>query len=227
MKLRIPLIISLLIIAAMLALSAWAWVTLPAGALMPVHWNIEGQVDRYDPKEIALLVMPGTAVFITFLLGFLPRLEPRKQNLAMSAKLYNVAWIGAMLIMLGAHAAIIAGAMGVAIPMDKIAGPVLGVFFALIGNYLSKTRSNFFAGVRTPWTLSSNYAWEKTHRLAGRLFVLIGVTTVVLSFVAGFPWDVATLVVGILVSVVLTVVMSYVYWRRDPDRIAAAASGSS
>lgn len=227
MKIRLPLLVSLLIIAAMLALSAWAWVTLPAGAMMPVHWNLEGQIDRYDPKEIALLVMPGTAVFITLLLGFLPRLEPRKANLAMSSKLYNVAWIGAMLIILGAHAAIIAGAMGVTIPMEKFAGPVLGTFFALIGNYLSKTRSNYFAGVRTPWTLSSNYAWEKTHRLAGRLFVLIGIATVVLSFVAGFPWDVGILVGGLLVSVVLTVVMSYVYWRRDPDRTTAAANGSS
>lgn len=225
MNIRMPLIVSLLIIAAMLALSAWAWVTLPAGAMMPVHWNLEGQIDRYDPKEIALLVMPGVGAFITLLLAFLPRLEPRRENLAMSSKLYNVAWIGAMLIMLGAHAAIIAGAMGVTIPMEKFAGPVLGTFFALIGNYLGKTRSNYFAGVRTPWTLSSNYAWEKTHRLAGRLFVLIGIATVVLSFTAGFPWDVATLVGGLLLSIVLTFVMSYVYYRRDPDRVGAPANG--
>jgi uncharacterized membrane protein len=40
-----------------------------------------------------------------------------------------------------------------------------------IGNVLGKLRSNFFVGIRTPWTLSSEHVWDQTHRWAGRLFV--------------------------------------------------------
>jgi uncharacterized membrane protein len=88
----------------------------------------------------------------------------------------------------------------------------------VLGNYLGKTRSNFFAGVRTPWTLSSEYSWEKTHRLGGRLFVATGLATVAVSLLAGTPWDLYVILGGTFITVIVSIVMSFVYWRRDPDR---------
>jgi immunity protein, SdpI family len=100
---------------------------------------------------------------------------------------------------------------------------VIGSVAALLmvmGNYLSKTRSNFFAGIRTPWTLSSDYSWERTHRLTARLFMALG--AIVLVLVLSTSVMIAAYVfVALLVSVVLAaVIMSYVYWRSDPNRHA-------
>ena len=218
MKLRTPILISLLIIAAMLVITVWGWVTIPPGQQVPTHWDINGQIDGYEQKEVALLLMPGISVVLTILLAGLTRIDPRRSNLAKSAKLYVVSWVGGLLILLAAHFMVVATALGLAIPVVKIIQPAVGLLFVVIGNYLGKTRSNFFAGVRTPWTLSSDYSWEKTHRLAGRLFIATGLLTIAASLTVGSPWDIGILVVGALTAALVSVVMSYFYWRRDPDR---------
>jgi uncharacterized membrane protein len=218
MSLRAPLLISLLIIALMAAASLWAWGELPPGQSMPIHWNIHGEIDGWAPKEMALLFLPGMALLLSGVMAILPRFDPRRSNLAKSAKLYIVGWIGGLVVLLGAHVAVILTAMGVAVPIDRLVPPTLGIFLAILGNYLGKTRSNFFAGVRTPWTLSSEYSWEKTHRLAGRLFVATGLVAVALSLFAIAPLPLYGLLAGVFVTVIVSLVMSYVYWRRDPDR---------
>ena len=100
----------------------------------------------------------------------------------------------------------------------------VAILLMVIGNYLSKTRSNFFAGVRTPWTLASDYAWERTHRLTARLFLALGAIMLVLSFSTSVRIA-AYVFLALLVSVILAaVVMSYVFWRNDPDRHASDMS---
>jgi uncharacterized membrane protein len=47
------------------------------------------------------------------------------------------------------------------------------LMFILIGNYSGKFAA-IFAGSENAWTLSSELSWHKTHRLAGRLFILLG-----------------------------------------------------
>jgi uncharacterized membrane protein len=83
--------------------------------------------------------------------------------------------------------------------------------FMVIGNYFGKTRKNFFLGIRTPWTLASDEVWGRTHRLAGRLFILQG-----LIMFAGvlFEIPVAVLLGMVGVIVVVPVVYSYVVYRR-------------
>jgi uncharacterized membrane protein len=223
MSLRTPVLISLFIVAVMGAVSLWDWGEIPSGQNMPVHWNLHGEIDGWAPKEQALLFLPGTALLLSILMAVLPRFDPRRSNLAKSAKLYIVGWIGGLVVLLGAHVAIILAAMGVAVPIDRLVPPTIGIFFAVLGNYLGKTRSNFFAGVRTPWTLSSEYSWEKTHRLAGRLFVVTGIVTVILSLFTSAPWPLYGLLAGVFIAVAISLVMSYVYWRRDPDRQSHSA----
>jgi uncharacterized membrane protein len=69
---------------------------------------------------------------------------------------------------------VLLAASGVDVPMNESIFAMLGVMFMVIGNYLGKTRKNFFLGIRTPWTLASDEVWGRTHRLAGRLFIVLG-----------------------------------------------------
>jgi len=100
----------------------------------------------------------------------------------------------------------------------RIVGTALGVLFAVIGNVLGKSRPNWFAGVRTPWTLSSDLSWEKTHRLTGRLFVLVGALTAIASWLAPVSVIIPAMVVGILISSLVAVLYSWMVWRTAPDR---------
>jgi len=109
-------------------------------------------------------------------------------------------------------------------PMVRIiAGVVAGLFIA-IGNVLGKARPNWFVGVRTPWTLSSDYSWDKTHRLTGRLFVLAGLVSIIAALFAPMPWVFITLLGTVLGATLISVVMSFVWWKRDPVRETRSAT---
>ncbi len=50
--------------------------------------------------------------------------------------------------------------------------PALALLIACIGVVLLNSKPNWFIGIRTPWTLSSETNWEKTHKLGAVLFEL-------------------------------------------------------
>jgi len=221
MNIRRPLISSSILIAAMAGLSLWAGDRIPADGLIPIHWDIDGKPDGFAPRTFALLFGPATAAALTALLALIPWIEPRRRNLAASAKFYGAAWVGALLVLSIAHVVVVFAALGNAIDAVSLIVGAVAIFLMVIGNYLSKTRSNFFAGVRTPWTLASDYSWERTHRLTARLLIALGAITLVLVLSAGSKIA-AYVFMTLLVSAVLAaVVMSYVYWRNDPNRHAS------
>jgi uncharacterized membrane protein len=220
LSLKTPLLVSLFIVAFMLALSAWAWAELPADSLVPVHWGISGQADRYGGKAEALVTTPVVAVALTLLLWGLPRVEPRQQNLRASAAAYRAIWIALMLFMAAIHAAIVLTALGVGIPMFGVFSVGLGLLFIVIGSQVGKTRSTYLMGVRTPWTLSSDRSWERTHRLAARLFVALGVLLVIVAFTGEQVLLVGVPIGGLAVILGVLFVTSYFEWKGDPNRQA-------
>lgn len=87
----------------------------------------------------------------------------------------------------------------------------------MIGNVLGKIRPNWFAGIRTPWTLDSNRSWTKTHRLGGWLFVLLGLG-LILAGISGSAWAILAALACLICVTVLLLVYSYLVWRNDPAR---------
>jgi len=114
---------------------------------------------------------------------------------------------------------VVVSGLGAGFPMNVVIGigVGVGVMFVVLGNVMTTIRSNFMFGVRTPWTLTSELSWKRTHRVVGSLFVAAGVMTVMVSLIAP-----AALVWFILGSTVLILVVSFVYsyivWRDDPDK---------
>ena len=107
--------------------------------------------------------------------------------------------------------------------MAGIVGFGIGLLFIVMGNVLTTVRSNFLFGVRTPWTLSSDLAWDRTQRLVGRLFVLAGLTLVVLTLSGNVELVVAAMVAWLVVILVTSLGYSYHVWKHDPDKRAFGA----
>ncbi len=78
-------------------------------------------------------------------------------------------------------------------------------------------RPNEFIGARTPWTLRSDLSWYRTQRLAGRLLIIAGVSTMVTAVVRPQA-STGILVVMLIVSGLVAAAYSYVVWRNDPSR---------
>jgi uncharacterized membrane protein len=223
MRLRLPLTISALVIAVMAAISAWGWMMLPHGARIASHWGFDGQVNGTLPKAAGLLLLPAIGLAICALLAVIPVIEPRRENLIASRKAFLAIWLGALAAIAVAHAVMVANALGYAVDVPSVLIVAVAGVIAVAGNYLGKVRSNFFVGIRTPWTLSSDLAWEKSHRVLGRLFVFSALITLAVRFAVTVEAGYIALAATLTSSALIGVASSYVYWKQDPDRLKASS----
>ena len=223
---RTGLIFSTIAVIGMCAVNLWAMPQIPDGQV-PVHWGLDGTPDRYGDRSeaiFALWIIPIATVFTAFLLAIAPRLDPNGDNLMKSRKAYIAIWCSVMLMLLAVH-----GGVALLMVRSVTESPDANEFVRFIiaasaiviiikGNYLPKTRSNWFLGIRTPWTLSSDVTWEKTHRLAGRLLMVAGFICLVGAFVLDGGWLIVMLMSTLLPTMLISVVYSYFVWRTAPDK---------
>ena len=210
---------SAVVLLFLAAISAYAWSQLPEGSEIPVHWGVDGEPDRYGGKAEGLLLMPGIAVGVSLLLYVIPKFEPRKLHMAGSRQAYIAIWMGVMALFGAIHVTAVLAALGRDVNMSLIVPSLVGVLFLVIGNFMSKMRSNWFMGIRTPWTLSSERSWNKTHRLGARFFIAMGVLMLAMPWLPPSPWSVGLVMAPIGGMVVFLFVYSYLVWRADPDKL--------
>lgn len=215
------LITSAAIIGAMVLVGAIAWLQLPADAQVPIHWGADGQPDDWAGKTVGLFLLPLIAGGVVLLFAAIPRIEPRRTNLERSATAYGAIWIGVLLLLGGMQLLAVSSAMGAQFDMTRIVFVATGALFIVIGNYLPKVRPNYMVGIRTPWTLSSDAAWTKTHRIGGRLFVIEGVVMTLLGLLGVSGMALAGAIIGgVVVLLVVTFAYSYQVWKADPEKRA-------
>lgn len=199
-------ILLILIIVAQVLIAVGTYPFLPA--IVPSHFNAAGQVDGYMPKWIIAILYPGLSIVLYLLLRFLmqvgPNLSYRSQRRANKA-VVNVILVGILLFMLLIQLLTTAYGLGIHMDIVLIITLAVSVLFIFLGNYMGKLRRNFWAGIRTPWTIASDVVWERTHRLGGWLFVLVGMLGIISAFISPLRlW-------GLLVPLILVVVILYIY----------------
>jgi uncharacterized membrane protein len=125
--------------------------------------------------------------------------------------------ISVLLFIAGLHLVAVLNAVGRPVNMGTAISPLLGVMFIVIGNFMGKIRRNYMFGVRTPWTLASDRAWNKTHRLGGKLFVASGALILVSGLLASGEIAFYVMFGSLMVTVAVLLVYSYLVWKNDPD----------
>jgi len=141
---------------------------------IPVHWNMTGEIDGWGSKTFGAFMLPIVMLGLYLLFLVLPYLDPRKKNYKQFSQIYHgfktliLLFMGIIYFIVGLNALGYSIAVGTWVPV------LVGVLFIIIGSYLAKIKSNWFIGIRTPWTLSSEEVWNKTHRFGGKLFILGG-----------------------------------------------------
>ncbi|MQR84505.1 DUF1648 domain-containing protein [Bacillus megaterium] len=190
----------------LLTLLAWL-VALPhLPATMPIHWGANGEADGFATKINAMILTVGIMVFIYFIIAFVPRIDPRKENYKYFSKTYNILLNAVLLLFFFVNMSTILQGLGYNVPMSYIAPIMAGLVFIIIGNYLQRVRSNYFMGIRTPWTLSNETVWKKTHRLSGKIFFIGGLLILISAFLPdGYK---SVILWG---SIVLCVAVPYLY----------------
>jgi uncharacterized membrane protein len=181
---------------------------------VPIHWDINGQVDRTSGRLVGVLLMPATAAVIWLLLLFLPRIDPRRAAYASFAGTYQLI-INALMLFLALMQAIVLGAaLGWPLSIPQMLGAGIGLLFMVLGNEMGRLKPNWFAGIRTPWTLSDPENWRRTHRFAGKAFFVAGLLIAVASLLLPPTISFFVLMVGALGAAALSVGYSYIFWRQ-------------
>jgi uncharacterized membrane protein len=213
MSTKITTIFSMLLIAIAIIAGVALWNQLPDQ--MASHWDVNDQVNGTMPKFWGVFMMPLVTLGMMALFLIVPNIDPLKANIAKFRETFNIFIALIIAFMLYIHGLTLAWSLGFTnFKMSAAMLPFMGVLFIAIGYMLKKAKRNFFIGIRTPWTLSSDTVWDKTHQLGSILFMLSGALAIVGGFFGGMTafWFLFIPLIG---STVFLVVYSYLLYQDE------------
>lgn len=213
MSIKTTTILVLIMIAVAVIAGLLVWDQLPEQ--MASHWNSNDQVDGYMTKFWGVFLMPLVILGMLALFIVVPGIDPLKANIAQFRGAFNLFIVLISAFMLYMHGLTLAWSLGYQdFNMSAAMLPFLGVVFIFIGYMLRQAKRNFFIGIRTPWTLSSDTVWDKTHQLGSILFMASGVLAIIGSFFGGMIafW---LFFVPLMTSTVVLMVYSYILYRAE------------
>ena len=205
------------IVLILLLLSAFAgvllWNRLPDA--MASHWDINDQVNGTMPKFWGVFLEPliSLGMFLLFLL--IPAIDPLKANIAKFRDTFNLFIAFMVLFLVYVQGLTLAWNLGFThFKMSTSLMPALGLLFILVGYMIRKAKRNFFIGIRTPWTLSSDKVWDETHRMGSWLFMSSGLLAIIGSFFGGMAafWFLFVPLIG---SAIFLVIYSYLLYQQE------------
>jgi uncharacterized membrane protein len=186
-------------------------------AEIPTHWGLNGEVNGTMPKFPGAFLLPGIAFIIWLALPALRQIDPREEHYEKFSETFWIVVNLAVLVMALIEVLSLGYALGWPVDMGRAIPALVGVLFVAIGNYLPRLRSNWWMGIRTPWTMSSERVWRETHRMAGPVFVIGGLVCLASVFTPS-PVRLALPILALLVATMIPIVYSYVVWRREAER---------
>jgi len=185
---------------------------------VPTHWNIEGQIDNWGSKSM-LWIIPFITGFLGYvLMSLAPKIDPKGQIKQMGAKFYQLKFIIVLFLsVLGLY--IIYAVQQQSMSSPKMIFVLIGVFFTALGNYFPSVKPNYFIGLRTPWTLVSATVWKKTHRLAGKLWVVGGLLIIMTSLLIPQPQNLTVFLVITMIITIIPIMYSYVWYKQEKREV--------
>ncbi|MBN1303357.1 MAG: SdpI family protein [Anaerolineales bacterium] len=212
MNTKTTLVLSLILIGIAVAAGLLAWGQMPGQVAS--HWNASGQVDGYISRFWGVFLMPVVAAGMLALFLVIPMIDPLKKNIVQFREYFNTFIFLLILFLLYMHALTLAWNLGYAgFNMGTAMLPALGLFLIYAGIMMGKAKRNFFIGIRTPWTLSSDMVWDKTHQAGSKLFIAAGIIAVLGVFFGALAlWF---LMVPLFAATIFLVGYSYVLYRKE------------
>lgn len=177
--------------------------------MVATHFGVDYAVNGFSPKFQAAFLIPLFMLVLNIFTWFIMESDPKKQGI--NKKLKNIIrWI-IPILSVTVQSGIIMYSVNEKINMVRFVPMLVGVLFILIGNYFPKCKQNFTTGIKLPWTLSSEENWNRTHRTAGKLWIIGGFVMTIYTF---FEMHIAVFVCVIVFVSVIPAIYSYALYRK-------------
>jgi uncharacterized membrane protein len=166
------------------------------------HWDATGVANGWGPKWLGLFLVPMLIAVMYGFLSIIPYIEVLKQNVKKFYGYYENFKLILVAFLFAIYATSVAVNAGVAMPFGVVIFVGIGIVMYYAGVMTEHSKRNFFIGMRTPWTLSSDEVWDKTNRLGGLLLKVLGVLAVPLAF-DGLQWFLVWMLLVVLAMIYL------------------------
>ena len=203
-----------LMLLAVVGFSVWSYPQLPAQVV--THWNFYGQADGWGSREFHAIFFPALLVAMYLLFSFIPMFDPKSERYQEFSRVYRLMRNLIMFVLTIVFGAATFSNLGYPINIGATVAGAIGLMMMIIGNYFGKLKRNWFIGIRTPWTLSSDNVWNKTHRLGGRLFMIWGLALIIAPWLAA-PVAFFILFGGLLIILAWIGIYSYSLYKKEKN----------
>ncbi|MCI4443178.1 MAG: SdpI family protein [Lentimicrobium sp.] len=190
---------------------AYLWNSLPEK--VPIHWNYKGEIDDWGTKYSLVGLVFLLPVLTYVLMLVIPKIDPKKRIELMGGKYFQIKFV-LVLFMSILALFILHSSQSQTLSSPSMVFVLIGLLFMALGNYFKVIKQNYFLGIKTPWTLESEEVWKLTHILAGKLWIVGGLSIVIFSLV--IPEDINFyFFIGItLIISIVPIVYSYLIYKK-------------
>ena len=184
---------------------------------VPIQWDFGGKVG-YDDKSKLFIIAIMSIVF-AILFPLLPKIDPKKKNYDKFSSSYQIFQVFMMFFMLFMTAICVIEALRPnTLNVSMLVCIIVGILFAFIGNMMPRFRSNWFCGIRTPWTMSSDENWTKTHRLGGKIFFTAGIIILFYALVPSEYFYSEIITIVLIIACIVPSVYSYLLYKKEENK---------
>lgn len=208
-----PLYLSITIVILSFILALAFYSMLPENII--THWNANGDADGSSNKFIGLFLIPLISLALLILLYFIPKLDPLRKNINKFKRYYEFFILLLELFLLYMQFIVILANLGYIPNIIAFLAPAMGILFFFIGVLIEKSKRNWFIGIRTPWTMSNDKVWHKTHALGGKLFKISGIIAILGVFFRDLAFF--FIIVPVILSSIYLVIYSYLEYKKLKD----------
>lgn len=183
---------------------------------IPVHWGPTGEPDRYGSK-MEQLTMSALPLVLFMFFNFLPSIDPKRESYKKHSGAFSIINFVIIMFLILMNVMGLFSALGYNIQFSKVTPVLLGLMLIVFGNFMTQIRHNYFFGIRTPWTLASEYVWKKTHRFGGYVFVVIGLVPLSSLFIG--PIGMYIFIGALAIGIALILIYSYLVYKREKPNV--------
>ena len=206
-KNKLKIIISSVITLLPMIFGFLVWDRLPENVATSFGWN--GEITGYSSKMFAVVGLPAILTFVNLICIIATSADPRRKNI--NNKVFSIVLSIVPVCSLLCGICIYANALGYKISVESIMPVFMGVLFLVLGFILPKCKQNYTIGIKLPWTLHDEENWNKTHKLAGKLWIYGGIIMIVSGL-----FNLTFLFMAIIFAlVIIRTVYSYLLYRKQ------------
>jgi uncharacterized membrane protein len=212
-RLHIADLLILLVAIGPLLYLGYVYQGLPAK--VPTHFGMDGVPNDYSSRQSLWIIsacMAAGSVLMFLLFRFLPLIDPKK-TARYSAAVFNKIAVATALFISAINVLVVYAAQKGSLSFASAMPLLLGVFFSFMGNIMHSIKPNYFAGIRTPWTLESEETWRQTHQLAGKLWFVGGIVVVITGLLIPANIEPYVMMGCLFVMAIIPVVYSYIFFK--------------